>query len=345
MYTIEKADLNLQISVSPDSSIWFKLKYRDFEKEATIAARDEYGRWSDLFRILQKYDEKLVFNPGVQYDNKDLLIVLPEDVFVTLKADVENTRDSYATTTATYKYKLDRSDFGFSEFDVNPLIRAIWKTECDKKGVPPEPLICKSLMFNLNRTGEIVEFAKQHKNMYPAQPSWREEARAERERAIADGTAPGWADVPANILIPHIMELLQPELKKAEERHLHRLACEKEKQELLEGVQWSYTETMTYDEGGRTKTYHHTIQIGNKVFKFKERNVFDFGVVINPEYEVVPGHKGGIVQSDNDTGELWWQILDPNGGWKPGRPLDSVEERAWKIVAKCGPFAHSGIRM
>jgi hypothetical protein len=57
-------------------------------------------------------------------------------------------------------------------------------------------------------------------------------------------------------------------------------------------------ETIT-DEGGETKIAHHTVTLPNgSQFRFADRNVFDFGRVINPDYEIAPGIRGGLRNGD-----------------------------------------------
>ena len=76
---------------------------------------------------------------------------------------------------------------------------------------------------------------------------------------------------------------------------------------------------------------------------FTERNVFDFGVVINPDYEIVPGISGGIaIEKD---GLLQWHTFSGNVGWTPVRILTDCERICWTLVAKYGEYAGSGIRM
>lgn len=56
--------------------------------------------------------------------------------------------------------------------------------------------------------------------------------------------------------------------------------------------------TKSYDEDGPTNCYHYTLthEKTGQVFKFTERNVFDVGRVINPDFEIDPGWgKGGIL--------------------------------------------------
>ena len=119
---------------------------------------------------------------------------------------------------------------------------------------------------------------------------------------------------------------------------------EKEKSELISKVDdWSIREYNIYDEGGKTKVYQHCFRIGGSTLSFTERNVFDFGIVINPDYEIIPGESGGIaIRKD---GVLQWHTFSSDNGWIPVRPLTEHEKICWTIIAKYGKFAGSSIRM
>lgn len=106
---------------------------------------------------------------------------------------------------------------------------------------------------------------------------------------------------------------------------------------------WSIREYNIHDEGGKTKVYKHCFRIGGSTFSFTERNVFDFGIVINPDYEITPGEFGGIAMQKE--GVLQWHTFTSDSGWTPVRPLTEHEKICWTIIAKYGKFAGSGIRM
>lgn len=119
---------------------------------------------------------------------------------------------------------------------------------------------------------------------------------------------------------------------------------QKEKATLLSCVDdWTISEQNIQDEDGGTKLYRHCFLIKGEKLSFTERNVFDFGVVINPDYEIVPGISGGIaIEKD---GLLQWHTFSGNVGWTPVRTLTDHEKICWTLVAKYGEFAGSGIRM
>ena len=135
--------------------------------------------------------------------------------------------------------------------------------------------------------------------------------------------------------------------KDAEEERLQKekvVQYEKEKAELISQVDdWEVSGRDIYDEGGKTKVYHHRFLIGGETLSFTERNVFDFGIVINPDYEISPDKSGGIVIRKDGT--FQWHTLSSDKGWIPIRPLTEHEKICWTIVAKYGKFAGTGIRM
>lgn len=91
----------------------------------------------------------------------------------------------------------------------------------------------------------------------------------------------------------------QAAIKAERERKIKEF--EEEKAQMLKGVQWDIEEHSLCDEGGSTKCYVHTITLNNETYVFKERNIFDFGRVINPCYSISPGiESGGIMLRDDD---------------------------------------------
>ena len=103
---------------------------------------------------------------------------------------------------------------------------------------------------------------------------------------------------------------------------------------------------VTVDEGGKIEANDYTITTHTgKVFTFTERNVFDFGRVINPTYAIAPGLTGGLCIKNETDGRLYWNTFDAPEGWRPVRPLDADEEAAYKAVSVLGRLANSNIRM
>ncbi len=137
----------------------------------------------------------------------------------------------------------------------------------------------------------------------------------------------------------------EEEVRRQQQRQ-EKLKREKEKQELLKKVSsWNIDSDDIQDEGGWTKCYTHTFIIDEQTLQFSERNVFDFGRVINPSYSVIEGaEEGGIVSKKND-GTLVWEIYSEKEGWCEVRPLNKQELICMEIIRKYGKYANSRIRL
>lgn len=130
--------------------------------------------------------------------------------------------------------------------------------------------------------------------------------------------------------------------KKEKKIKLKAKELKKEKEEFFNGVTWDVKEYFETDEGGRTKSYRHIIKINGKTYTFCERNIFDFGRVINPDYEIIKGVKGGLAFYEN---EKWiWKGYVEKKGWEKVRDMTEDEEHAFLIVQKYG-YQSSEIRM
>lgn len=110
----------------------------------------------------------------------------------------------------------------------------------------------------------------------------------------------------------------------------------KEKEKMLEGVQWNVEEYSERDEGGRTKSYKHTVTVNGETFVFQERNLFDFGRVINPGYKISDEFSEGGIPSCKDGKWIW---LGFNDGWEEVREMSQNEAKAFEIVRKYGKYA------
>lgn len=123
--------------------------------------------------------------------------------------------------------------------------------------------------------------------------------------------------------------------RKAEEEY------QREKTELLSQVDsWEITEKTISDEGGNTKMYTHTFRIGGETLTYTERNVFDFGRVINPAYSVADGITGVILINRDNA--LCWVGGD---NWDSIRKLTPAESICVTIITKYGKFARTWARM
>lgn len=125
---------------------------------------------------------------------------------------------------------------------------------------------------------------------------------------------------------------------------------EKKKEDEREAIRNSIVSICTSektitDEGGKTKEYTHTITFhdGEKL-TFSERNVFDFGIVINPSYGVIPGVEPGGLCLNRDSCLQWHEFVD-NKGWIPVRPLTENEKTAMNYLQTFGKFSRHRIRM
>lgn len=131
--------------------------------------------------------------------------------------------------------------------------------------------------------------------------------------------------------------------KEREKKTLEEEKYNREKEKFLEGINWETQECKIEDEGGITIKYIHTLLLNGKTYVFSERNVFDFGRVINPEYEITKGSKGGLATCENNK---WiWRDFVPGKGYVKTRDMDRDEEHAYLAVQKYGKFAKSNIRM
>jgi hypothetical protein len=133
--------------------------------------------------------------------------------------------------------------------------------------------------------------------------------------------------------------LLEKELEiYNENKEKERAAAEKEKAELLDGVIWDIKERSISDEGGKTHEFFHHLIIDGKSYSILERNVFDFGKVLNKNPE------GGVYGMTKDN-EVYIEHLKKEIGWEKSAVVDPGEQRAVRIVFKYGKYAHSSIRM
>lgn len=119
----------------------------------------------------------------------------------------------------------------------------------------------------------------------------------------------------------------------AEEADRKRLTSE-EKERLTTGVKWEITEKVVFDEGVKTIEYLHDLHVDNEYIRIIERNVFDFGRILNAE-------RGGMyVKKDGK-----WVINKlVNNEWVDNS-ISSAEQRAVEIVCRYGKYADGSVRM
>lgn len=140
----------------------------------------------------------------------------------------------------------------------------------------------------------------------------------------------------------HYEEVEKKLREKKEKENEKRRQYEKEKAELLDGVQWKIEEYFNIEDGGRTKSYKHTITINGETFAFRERNLFDVGRLINPAYKISDEFSEGGVPSCKAGKWIW---LGFNDGWEEVREMSQNEAKAFNIVRKYGIYNNSEARM
>ena len=120
--------------------------------------------------------------------------------------------------------------------------------------------------------------------------------------------------------------------QKREEEETKSIEQERKRAEAMKsrdtyGIDWTTTEKTITDEGGKTSEYHHKITIDGETIELIERNVFDFGRVINR------GNGDGYAVT--------------RGVWRGKETvlMTDKEDYAYNLVKKYGKFAKSNIRM
>lgn len=92
-------------------------------------------------------------------------------------------------------------------------------------------------------------------------------------------------------------------------------------------------------------TVLHTFWIKGEQLDFYERDIFDFGVVINPAYPVAPGLLDGGLCLTNKDGVMVWNVLSDESVPKDVRPLTENEAACIKAIRRMGRFAGGSVRM
>jgi hypothetical protein len=94
----------------------------------------------------------------------------------------------------------------------------------------------------------------------------------------------------------------------------------------------TYTKRAIRDEGGKTVCIEHTITFaGGKTLQFSERNVFDFGRVINPMYAVAEGLEPGGLSSVRDGVQVWESFGVDKFRLPDGRIVEQEPAMAWAL--------------
>lgn len=107
-------------------------------------------------------------------------------------------------------------------------------------------------------------------------------------------------------------------------------AAEEKRNEIMSHIRlWKTEEKNISDDGGKTTEYIHHITVDDTEMIFTERNIFDFGRVIN--------YKQSLVYAENGV----YLINTPNGK----ENLNDAETKAATALFEYGKYARSGIRM
>ena len=118
------------------------------------------------------------------------------------------------------------------------------------------------------------------------------------------------------------------------ETEAEALAARREKEKLMQGIQWKTKEHTVHDEGGKTIEYDYDISYNGNTYHFCDRNVFDFGRVTNYKNGMI-GRRDGIYVLEH---------FDKEHGWRDF-PLTEDEQHVAEVVTKYGMYAKSHIRM
>lgn len=102
---------------------------------------------------------------------------------------------------------------------------------------------------------------------------------------------------------------------------------------------WDTSERYEQGEKGNSKYFKHTMEIHGKTYTFNERNVFDVGKVINPDYPIKEGMKNGGILLAKDGTDYWLFFNEKTGEWFTVREATSEESLAYKLIVKYGGFA------
>jgi len=84
----------------------------------------------------------------------------------------------------------------------------------------------------------------------------------------------------------------------------------------------------------------------NEILKFKCRNIFDFGYVVNPDYKITPESEeaGGLADFEKKTGKYFWDDFESGKGWYRVREMTEFERKAYIYLSKRPPI-YAGINM
>lgn len=221
-------------------------------------------------------------------------------------------------------------------------IREFTAREASVLGIDILDYSCDEIARKLRHDPELKQLAQDTYTPYPEHDRWTEETKVYYRKEVANRTAPGKADIPDDLVYAKIRaELCALAERILPARQAAAEAAERERAEIMQHIKNIETEKKDiYDEGGKTVLFTHRVTMkSGAVFTFADRNIFDFGRVINPCYPILPDSEPGGIVSKLDDGTLSWSISSPDGGFMDARPLSEDEIYAYFAIVKYCGFA------
>jgi len=147
--------------------------------------------------------------------------------------------------------------------------------------------------------------------------------------------------------LPELNKLRMDEQEKELQKRQAREKKVKRKAELMSNIlEVQYDSFEESDEGGKTTAYKSTVIFENETFMFNDRNIFDFGRVINPCYAIQDGIEiGGLMRKNKEEDKYYWQTFKTAEGWFDVREVTGHELQAYLLILEFGKLVNSSIRM
>lgn len=183
------------------------------------------------------------------------------------------------------------------------------------------------IVEELNKDPELHAAAERTYQPFPVHSEWGEEYKAQYMQMCQGKIAPGRGDVPDDLVAAKIrpilariyQEVVVPRLERERERERIRTEI------MSHVVRVDTQEYEIQDEGGTTEAYiHRVLMPSGKTYTFRDRNVFDFGRVVN--------YQGGMFIKHDE--KVFYSTLSPKGGWVE-EEIASDDERYLAYQAAC----------
>jgi len=223
---------------------------------------------------------------------------------------------------------------GISEFDIGDMIHA----EARALGLDILDYSTENVTRILNRDSELKEAAQSTYVPYPVHDDWGEEYKKMWLEMAEARNAPGHGEVPDGLVAQKLRTVLAGIYRTVTLPRKQKEAAEQaRRREILSHVESVTTEERKIqDEGGATKQYTHRVLMpSGKTYVFTDRNLFDFGRVLNYD---------GMMLSKVD-GKLGWLRWVDGAGWELEPVEDTDEAVLAYYAAELYGFANSPIRM